>query len=246
MTVKQSLALILFGESASGKSTLSATGPKPYLVLDVESGSRYVKAFKKKVYWNPLEGPYPEYVEGAYDAVIVNVLDWPTLIAAYEYLNNTRHPFKSVILDSLTEAQKRLVDAVSGVDQVTLQNWGVIGRNLEDIIRKFRDLTFHPTNPVEAVIFTCLAHVKDGQTRPYLRGSLELSLPAFVDVVAFLYVETGSNDIVHKTLIAPANNIIAKDRTGALTDAYGPVIENANITEWLEILEQEFGTSTTK
>ncbi len=238
---EQSLAMILFGEPSSGKSTMCGTAPKPFLVLDTEAGSKYVRAFKNKVKWNPLTHHWNEVYKDGVDAVVVNVLDYQTLVQAYEYLNNTEHPFKTVVIDSLTETQKRLVDAVAGTDSPTLAQWGTIGRHLEDLIRKFRDLTEHPKHPIQTVIFTCLAHLNAGQTRPYLKGSLELSLPAFVDVVAYLYAENVNGEMKHRTLLVPANNIIAKDRTGALVDEYGAIVEDANITEWLEVLEREFG-----
>ena len=46
-------------------------------------------------------------------------------------------------------------------------------------------------------------------------------------------------------LIVAANNIIAKDRTGELYAKYGPVAVDTDFSEWLEILEAEFGGDET-
>lgn len=197
--------------------------------------------------WDPLTEPVP-VDDGTFDAVFVPIQDWKTLYAAYQVLVSGNHPFKSVILDSLTEAQKRLVDDISGVDQPSLNEWGVIGRHLEDMVRKLRDLTFHKTNPVN-VIMLCLSHVRDGQTRPFLKGAIELALPAFVDVVAYLYTTTSEDPtkaggIEHYALLAPHNDIIAKDRTAALTERYGAAAKDANFSEWLDTIEAEFGPNT--
>lgn len=239
----ETLAAVIHGESGAGKSYFGGTTPAPRLVLDAEGGSRFIKENRRRVHWDPLTEEPPK-ADGTWDACFVNVLNWKQLYAAYQWLASGKHEFKSVIVDSLTEVQKRLVDDIAGVDQPTLQDWGTIGRNLEDMIRKFRDLTFHQTNPVN-VIMLCLSHLRDNETRPFLKGQIELTLPAFVDVVGYLYTEasqTESNKIDRRMLIEPVNNIIAKDRTGALVERYGPVILSANFTDWLEILESEFGS----
>lgn len=239
----ETLAAVIHGESGAGKSYFAGTAPGPRLVLDAEGGSRFIKQNRRKVTWNPLTEEPPK-ADGSWDACFVNVLSWKQLYAAYQWLASGKHDFNSVVLDSLTEVQKRLVDDIAGVEQPTLQDWGTIGRNLEDMIRKFRDLTFHETNPIN-VIMLCLSHLRDNETRPFLKGQIELTLPAFVDVVGYLYTEvstTEGNKIDRKMLIEPVNNIIAKDRTGALVEKYGPVIHDADFGVWLEILEAEFGS----
>lgn len=240
MSEVQTLAAVVHGESGAGKSFFGGSTPVPRLILDAEGGSRYVKAHRRRVKWDPLSESPPEW-DGSWDACVVPVLDWPTLSAAYQWLATGEHPFRTVIVDSLTEAQKRLVDDVAGTDQPTLQDWGTIGRHFEDMIRKLRDLTFHDKKPIEAVLLLCLSHLRDGETRPFLKGQIELNLPAFVDVVGYLYAEAQAGMIVRRMLIEPANNIIAKDRTGALVERFGPIVTEANFSEWLEILEEEFG-----
>ena len=197
----------------------------------------------RRVSWDPLTESPPVW-DGTWDACVVPVLDWPTLYAAYQHLATGHHPFRSVVVDSLTEAQKRLVDDVAGVDQPSLPQWGVIARNLEDMVRKLRDLTIHKTHPIEAVLIVCLTHLRDGSTRPFLKGQIELSLPAFVDVVGYLYTEQIDGQIQHRMLIAPVNNIIAKCRPDVLGD-HGPVITDAKFTDWLDILEAGFGQQQT-
>jgi hypothetical protein len=240
--VTQTLAAVIHGESGAGKSYFGGTAPGPRLILDAEGGSRFIRSNKRRTTWSPLTEPPPE-ADGTWDACFVNVFDWKEIYAAYQWLASGKHGFKSVIIDSLTEAQKRLVDDVAGVDQPTLQDWGTIGRHFEDVIRKFRDLTLHKTNPVN-VIMICLSHLRDGETRPFLKGQLELSLPAFVDVVGFLYTQqsqTEGNKLDRLMLISPANKIIAKDRTAVLTDQYGLVVPEPDFGNWLDLLEAEFG-----
>lgn len=241
MTEAITLAAVIHGESGAGKSYFAGTTPAPRLILDAEGGSRFIKANRRKKKWDPLEGPPPEY-DGTWDACVVPIRDWQTMDAAYTWLNDYDHSFRSVVVDSLTELQKRLVDSVAGTDQPSLQQWGTIGRHFEDMIRRLRDLTFHEKKPVEAVILLCLSHLRDGETRPFLKGQIELTLPAFVDVVGYLYADAaGDGTIDHRMLLVPANNIIAKDRTAELVARYGPTHRDANIVEWLSILDAEFG-----
>lgn len=234
------LAAVVHGESGAGKSFFGGSTPVPRLILDAEGGSRYVRAHRRRKRWDPLTEEPPEW-DGEWDACIVTVREWKTLNAAYNWLLNGEHPFKTVIVDSLTEAQKRLVDDVAGTDQPTLQDWGTIGRHFEDMVRKLRDLTFHETTPVQAVLLLCLSHLRDGETRPFLKGQIELNLPAFVDVVGYLYTENTQDGVKRRMLVEGVNNIIAKDRTGALIDRYGPVIAEASFEDWLGILQEEFG-----
>lgn len=246
--MSQNLAAVIHGESGAGKSFFGGTAPGPRLILDAEGGSRFIRTNKRKTLpngkksWDPLTEE-PPVDDGTWDACFVDVFQWKQIDAAYKWLASGRHGFKSVIIDSLTEAQKRLVDDVAGTDQPTLQDWGTIGRHFEDIIRKFRDLSRHTTNPVN-VLMLCLSHLRDKETRPFLKGQLELSLPAFVDVVGFLYTQTSTTEggaIDRFMLVGPANNIIAKDRTAVLTDKYGLIVPNADFGVWLDLLTEEFG-----
>lgn len=236
------LAAVVHGESGSGKSYFGGTAPGKKLILDAEGGSGYVRANLPSITWNPSTESPPD-VNGDWNSCIVDVLKWNTFYNAYQWLASGQHPFDTVIIDSLTEVQKRLIDDIAGVDQPSLQDWGTIGRNMEDIIRKFRDLIRHPVKPLH-VIMLCLSHLRDNETRPFLKGQLELTLPAFVDIVGYLYTQastTEGNQLERFMQIGGFDNIIAKDRTDVLTKKYGTVIQNANFSDWLDLLDIEFG-----
>lgn len=191
--------------------------------------------------WNPLEGPPPEW-DGKWQSCFVSVRDWATFDAAHQWLASGRHQFKSVVLDSFTELQKRLVDAISGINQPTMQQWGEVLRRMEDKARAFRDLAVSSDNTLEAVVAICLSHKRDEQVRPFVKGSLELSLPGFFDVVAFLYTaqDDATGSINHQGLLVPMNGIIAKDRTNVLITTYGPACPEVNVSEWLDLIRPLF------
>lgn len=142
----------------------------------------------------------------------------------------------------MTELQKRLVDAVSGINQPTMQQWGEVLRRMEDKSRAFRDLAVRDDNPLEAIIAICLSHKRDDQIRPFVKGSLELSLPGFFDVVAFMFTDQdeATGVISHRGLIAPLNGIVAKDRTNMLIQHYGPAVPEVNVEHWLDLIRPLF------
>lgn len=226
--MERALTLIVHGESGTGKSWFGDTAPAPRVVLDAEGGSRFTPS--KKVIWNPLEAP-PVY-DGTWETAIVYVRDFSQVSQVYQWLNAGKHPFKSVVLDSLTEIQKRCIDQIAGESQLRMQDWGEVLRKMEKQVREFRDLTMHPTTPIEAVIYINLTKDVEGAKRPAVSGSIGVSLPGFVDVVGYLFTqadqETGT--IIRRMLVQPYNNIVAKDRTNRL----GTVVEHPDCSQMLD------------
>jgi hypothetical protein len=62
------------------------------------------------------------------------------------------------------------------------------------LMRDLRDLTMHPTNPLEAVILTAMAKEgATGQMKPYLQGQLATVAPYFFDILGYIRVEEWPN-----------------------------------------------------
>ena len=97
--MSQTLAAVIHGESGSGKSYFGGSAPGPRLILDAEGGSRFIKNNKRKIMWDPLTEK-PPVNDGSWDACFVQVLNWKTLHAAYQWLASGQHEFKSVVIDS--------------------------------------------------------------------------------------------------------------------------------------------------
>lgn len=203
-----------------------------------------------KTYWNPATEAPPEPGVGRQSLQSeLQVLDWHTCIVqcqnydtvqqVYQWLASGKHPFRSVVLDSITELQKRVIDQTTGIAQPTQADWGHVLRTMEDdVVRKIRDLLFHPTRPLECVMFLALTHNKDGKYRAYVKGQLELTLPGYTDVVGYLYADTNpSGVIVRKLLIQPLGDYDAKDRTDYLTQQYGYVIDEPNLEGMIAVID---------
>jgi len=238
----RSLSIVIHGEPGCGKSWAGASAPAPRLILDSEGGSRFVPG--TKIYWDPSQYAPPEDpVNGEWDTCIVMVRDWSVVERVVQWLSSGNHPFKSVVLDSLTEMQKRVIDQTAGIEQPTQQQWGVVLRVMEDHVRKIRDLIGHPTHPLECVVIICLSHMRDGKFRPYVKGALELTLPGFVDVVGYMRVEMDieSGGMVRRMTIAPLGDIDAKDRTHVLTQTWGPHIPDPNLEIMVQVIDRSTG-----
>lgn len=222
------LTAVIHGESGVGKTHLGITTPAPRLIVDAEGGTQWVDG--KKVSWNPLTEKPPSMDD--VDTCVVTVRDFQTLTTLLQWLQSGQHPFKSVVLDSLTEIQKRCLDNIVGTEQARTQDWGELLRKMEKLVRDMRDMTMNNGHSLTSVIFICGTQIKDGTAKPHVQGQLALTLPYFVDVMGYLYVEAGDGGLVRKLLVAPINGIAAKDRTGKL----GVSIENPNITTMLDQL----------
>lgn len=248
MIDNETISLLVHGEPGAGKSWLGQTAPHPRLVLDAEGGSRAPKRINPttgkseripQVTWDPHTGPPP--AEGEWETCRVSVRNFDTLRRVYEYLNTGQHPFRSVVIDSLTEVQKRCKDSIREGDEVMNERmWGVLLDRMELLVRSLRDLVDHPIKPIEALVVLALSVDKNFKMKPAVQGALGISLPGFVDVEGFLAPGVGDDGSqTRRLLIGPHDRFEAKDRTHTLTEHYGAVIENPNITEMISVLNYQ-------
>jgi hypothetical protein len=213
----RSLTAIVYGSSKVGKSTLSVTSPAPRLYLDVESASRFLDI--KPILWNPAADPPPED-DGTWDTCVVPTRDWGTVEQAYKWLASGKHPFKSFIIDSISELQQRYIEQISGRGQMRQQDWGDAFRTVAGLVRDIRDLTLHPTQPLDCVVLVAMAKQVDDKWRPHAQGQLGTTLPYYLDLVGYLYVEQETNELtgeiteVRKLLTRPTALFEAGERVG--------------------------------
>jgi hypothetical protein len=201
-TTTQRMSWLIHGYSKKGKSTLAATAPKPVLVLDAEGSWRFIPA--RKVEWNPLTETPPTYPvderaktpqnpEGRWDVCIVYIAEWATVQMTYNYLTQWPNLFTtcgpvSVVIDSITEIQRRCRTNLKGTDAMKIQDWGVLLSLMDATIRGFRDLCLMPQLAVRCVVFVSETREgTNGRLVPYMQGQIAVSLPYWVDVCGYLY-----------------------------------------------------------
>lgn len=231
MTQRSTFVAVIHGEAGAGKSQIADTIPGPRLILDAEGGSEFTPSWPKQI-WNPniyappgRQGCEPGQ-ETCAETVRVIVRDWPTWIRVHQWLDSGQHPFTSVVMDSLTEIQKRCRDNIRGVERMQTQHWGDLLIEMESVVRKMRDMAMDPANPLMNVIILTLTDDKKGLYRPFVQGSLQQALPGFVHLVGFMYAQPSADGqgLQRMLLIQPHGQYVAKDRTHILTQTFGPVI----------------------
>lgn len=142
--------ILIWGNSGSGKSWLSATAPKPLVILTEANGAVSVGHSNKNA-----------------DIVTISSADDLRKIAMMAKKGELKK-YDTLVFDSLTECQKLFKDEIVGNrDQMKIQEWGLLANRMLKFIRLIRDLPFH-------IICTALA---DKNTDD--QGAIISNLPQF-------------------------------------------------------------------
>lgn len=187
----RSLTMLVHGASKSGKSTFAISTPAPRLLLDVEGGARFLPIRPKK--WDPANPP-PE-PDGTWNTAVVQTRDWGTVEKTYGWLETGDHPFRALSLDSVSEVQQRHIEQVGHRRQMTQAQWGDTFRAVTGLIRDIRDLTMHPSRPLEAVVMTAMTRQINGMWRPWCQGQTATILPYLLDVTGYLWIDLVPNEL---------------------------------------------------
>lgn len=232
----RAMSIIVHGESKAGKSTFGNTTVAPRLILDGEMAYRFLTG--TKTFWDPTREEPPVY-DGTWESCIVLVRDYMSMQKAYEWLNSGQHPFRSVTIDSISEIQSRFKDDLTAAGKMSQQLWGDLLHEMDKLVRGFRDLTEHPTHPIEQVVLTAMTQLKNNKYRPYVQGQLQVKLPYFMDVIGYLYVEavqsnpddpTSPVTRIRRLLVEPHDMFEAGERVGG---KLGSVVTNPNMNDMM-------------
>lgn len=240
-TDPRSLSLLVHAHSKTGKSTLGATAPLPIVLFDAEGGTKFLAGspFLAEMYgrpfkiteWNP-QVPPPLY-DGTWDAAVVTIHSWQDFISASQWLAQGSHHFTSLVVDSITEIQRRLKKNLVGTEQMKIADWGRLLTDMDDSIRGLRDLTINPYNPLRVAVFIAETRQNNaGKFVPYMQGQIANSLPYWVDICGWLFTDMvadaqGQPTIpVRKLLVNQHQMYEAGERVQGLV---GPVIENPRV-----------------
>lgn len=230
----RALSFLVHGGAGSGKTTFSTTGPKPLLVLDTEMASRFIKAKVKKIKWNPMT-ENPPVDDGTWDICVVTVDVYEKAAKAYEWLKSRKHPFKTVVVDSISELQAKAIEDIKGRQQLQTQDWGKLLQRIAFLCRDLRDLTGDDENIIEAVVITAMSKQDGEMLKPYLQGQVSAQIPYWFDVTGYLYVtqEPDANGELYgrrNLLVGRHANYEAKSRVPGLPD----VIPDPDISKMLD------------
>lgn len=204
--------MLVYGESGVGKTTLAGSADlipemRKILVLDIEGGLLSIK------------NRYPN-VES------VRIKTWDDMQRVYDTLYAGDHGYNTVIVDSLTEAQKMSMDRVMrrlveeheerDADVPGIREWNINIEQTRKFVRSLRDL---PLN----TIFTALPRTDKNQrtgasrTKPSLSGKVADEVAGFLDIVAYLYTKEHNGENRRMLLCGATQDTVAKDRTDKLS-----------------------------
>ncbi len=245
------LKALVHGDAGVGKSWLGASTPGPRLILDAEGGSHFARRLEDgalvrppSVDWDPmLDEPPTDLSDNT--SVFVRVRAMSDVEQAYKWLASGQHEFRSVVLDSLTDIQLTcrymIRDGQAKQRDITdMQSWGKLLDTMIELCRQFRNLTDHPTHPLDCVLVIAGSEISDGQWAPQLQGGIKGRISGFFDVIMFLQNEsdTITGDKKRRGHIVQAMSWKAKDRTHALTEHYGDYVDDPDIEEMMEVLNK--------
>ena len=255
----RAMSILVHADTKVGKSTFANTSPAPVLYLDVEAAHRFLP--RTKVFWDPVREAPPEVGRGRVSAqsseivdvdweiCVVIVREYRSMVKAYEWLNSGQHPFKSVVIDSISELQKRCKEEIRTLDEdMNQRKWGQLLDHMEWLVRGLRDLTEHPTKPIEAIVLTSMTTQREGKWRPYVQGQLATTMPYFLDVIGYMFVQevptgegpTAGTQKVRRMLVSPHEMFEAWER---VQGKLGEVVDNPTVTM---MLDKVFSDNTTK
>jgi len=179
------LNTIIYGDSNAGKTWLAGTAADcmETLFIDVDSGMATL---------------------ADRDIDVVRPRSWHDFQKLYEFLLDGDHDYECVVIDSLTEIQRKfslgtiLGDFAGGKDAYndlgstsvpTIKEWMMSGNQMRRLIRAFRDLTHQEDVSKRVhVIMVCLEKYDDKKRIicPNLSGTLGIECGAYVDVLGRL------------------------------------------------------------
>lgn len=188
---------LVYGDSGAGKTTFAATWPNP-LFLDIDDGLASVK--------HPV------------DRVFIN--DWDKLLDVFWFLADSEHPYDTIILDSLNEAQRLAMDKTLEEFPEIRRSYGSLpsmsdyGKALDDFDRMVRSFKALPLNVV-LIAQTTSKQFEQDVIKPQLTGKQTANnITRMMDIVGYLYkVEGGAQG---RILTFDAVDYVTKDRSAML------------------------------
>mgnify|MGYP005816434937 CR=1 FL=1 len=192
--------MVLAGHHGVGKTVLASSAQdsqwgKDVIIIDIDGGSRSIS--------------------DRGDVTLFRPTSWSEIGQIYEYLANEKHSFKTIVIDSLTEAQKIGLDKIKaegGHDSTSLPDYGKSNDQIIAMARAFR--TISQTKGCHVIFTTLLTEEKDSSTgvvllRPALTPKAALGVCGAVDAVVYLQAEEGGERVL---VMRPNNRIVAKVR----------------------------------
>lgn len=140
------LAALFYGRAGTGKTTVSATFPKPVLHLDIrEKGTDSISDME--------------------DVDTIQINSWDDFEGVYWYLASDQNKYRTVVIDAVSQLQDFAVEQAMLDDKkeigelVTKRQWGQAAGKLKTWMINYRDLVDSDIN----VVFLAHDRTRDGE-----------------------------------------------------------------------------------
>lgn len=194
---------LVYGSSGSGKTTFAGTATNA-IFASAEGGLMSIADIK------------PDFVE------IKSLKELTDLLS---YLKTQKHPYQTVIIDSISEINEIIKIEIKRKTgkAMQLQDWGDLAEKIRAILRGFRDLPMH-------VLFLAQENCEMDDQKivkvvPQLNGKAATEIAYFMDIVGYLSIAADGS----RHLLTESNSkYLTKDRSGVIGNDC-PI----DFTEWM-------------
>lgn len=198
---------VIYGASGVGKTTLSATAPKP-LIADTNQGLLSIADMRG--------------LEHVRSVDIKKIQDLNTIFNRLTGTDKDRDwskRFKTCVFDHFDDVQGIILDELGDIalekddrreiDQIEQREWGILRNKLSRYIRKFKQVPIH-----KILICAEMMDHDTGRLKPHLLGGLKDELPFFVDHTLYYRIGKKGRRYIH---LDSTDNFYAKTRARWLT-----------------------------
>jgi phage nucleotide-binding protein len=213
--VSTKLKVLIYASPGVGKTTFAASAPSP-LLIDVERGARTLVGRNVDV----LEYVSIEQVE-----------------ATIKYLkdgNNAFDKYETIVFDSLSEMQRRLLDQQLGklgaeaktpIYKADWQTYGENTQRLRSLMSSFRDIDKN------LIVTAQMKEEKDDSTgimvtRPDLTPKLSATVSGLFDIVAYMKINSKGERVLQ---CQPSKTVLAKSRVELPKEVFNPTWKDLDI-----------------
>ena len=214
---QNTIKMLIYGESGSGKTSLAATLSEPTLIISSEAGLLCLGNKEKAI-------DVIDISKTDDDKVIKKEMRINRLLEAYSFVNQpeVQKKYKWLFIDSLTEISQNMIEALYREfpdRKDSLVMYGENSKRIRGLVKSFRDL------PHYNVVFTALPIIEKDEnnmrfTSISMVGKIACNLPAMFDEVFYLdVIESEDRKEKQRVLMTQKKSgIICKDRSGMLDE----------------------------